>query len=197
MRLKIKIFLVISIFSAFVLLYFLLPLLFPHGQLLRTPVLERFEIFSNPSANFILVIIILLLFASGLVLLFEILCRNLNPAGSKHPRLGKYLVEENFITEDELKRALKEQRFNIGEILLNDQRITPAQLTHALKVKKSTRRKIGDVLIELGYATDEDIRWALGMLERRLGDVLKDRQCISEYDLQCALSMQKFSTLDD
>ena len=179
------------------LLYFLTPLLFSQNRFLRLQFLERLEIFASPSANFTLVITLFLLLAAGLVLLAEILCRDLSLTSSKRSRLGKCLVEENFITREELKHALEEQNFRLGEILLNSQRITPEQLSRALKVQKSTRRKIGDVLITLGYATAEDIHWALGMLRRRLGDVLKDRQIITDYDLLCALSMQKFSSYND
>ena len=113
MRLKIKISLFLSIFSACVLLYFLLPLLFPNAQFLRIQTIEQLEVFSSPSANFILVIIIFLLFSLALLLVFEFLCRHVNPGAAGQSKLGKYLVEENFITTEELNRALKEQNFKL------------------------------------------------------------------------------------
>ena len=80
---------------------------------------------------------------------------------------------------------------------MEDQRITPLQLKKALKKQKFSRRRIGVILKELDYATDEDIRWALEKLNRRIGDILKDRQSISEYDLHCALTMQHYDSLND
>ncbi len=197
MRLKTKISLFLSIFFICSLLYFLLPLLYPQDLLVQNQIFQWFDIFKNPSANFALVIVIFLLIAIGGVKLFEIIYRDLTGTHSKKARIGKYLLAENFITTEDLNAALEEQSFRIGEILVQHNRITPQQLKNALKNQKSSHQRIGDVLKELGYATDEDVRFALKKLNRRLGNILTDQQCLTEYDLQCALTMQQYSSLDD
>jgi hypothetical protein len=197
MPLKTKIYLFLSIFFICSLLYFLLPLLFPQYHLVQNQIFQPLDIFKNPSANFALVIVIFLLLAIGGVKLLEIIYRYLTGTLSKKSRLGRYLLAENFITDEELKAALEEQNFRIGEILVQHNRITPQELETALKSQKSSHQRIGAVLKELGYATDEDVRFAVEKLNRRLGDILKDRQCLTEYDLQCALTMQQYSALDD
>jgi WD40 repeat protein len=48
-------------------------------------------------------------------------------------------------------------RFPLGEILVEADVITPKQLDEALEVQKSTKAKIGEILIQLGYTTEEKI----------------------------------------
>ncbi|MBI4478018.1 MAG: Flp pilus assembly complex ATPase component TadA, partial [Acidobacteria bacterium] len=45
----------------------------------------------------------------------------------------------------------------IGELLLKERRITPAQLQEALSQQKSHGGKLGATLVKLGYVTDEEI----------------------------------------
>lgn len=49
----------------------------------------------------------------------------------------------------------------IGELLLNDKKITEEQLQHALETQKKEPGKLGSVLIRLGYVAEEDIAQAL------------------------------------
>jgi len=197
MRFKTKLYLFLLFFFICSLLFFLLPLLSPQNLLVQSQIFQRFDLFKNPSANFVLVIVVFLLIAIGGVKILEIIYRDLTGTRSKKSRIGKYLLAENFITEEDLNAALEEQSFRIGELLVQHNRITPQQLKSALKNQKSSHHRIGDVLKELGYATDEDVQFALKKLNRRLGDILTDKQCITEYDLQCALTMQRYRSLDD
>ncbi len=50
----------------------------------------------------------------------------------------------------------------IGEVLLQDKVITEEQLDYALKVQKSRGKRLGDMLIELGYVKEDEIAKALG-----------------------------------
>src|SRR5687768_1447370 len=45
----------------------------------------------------------------------------------------------------------------IGELLLKEKRITPAQLQEALSYQKSNGGKLGMNLVKLGFVTDEEI----------------------------------------
>jgi len=49
----------------------------------------------------------------------------------------------------------------IGEFLLEDNKLTPEQLQHALEVQKKEPGKLGTILIRLGFVTEEDIAQAL------------------------------------
>jgi type IV pilus assembly protein PilB len=49
----------------------------------------------------------------------------------------------------------------LGELLLNDNKVTQEQLQHALEMQKKEPGKLGSVLIRLGYITEEDIAQAL------------------------------------
>src|SRR5947208_3519518 len=53
------------------------------------------------------------------------------------------------------------KRRKIGEILKSFGKLTDQQLNEAEKVARSSRRRIGEVLIELGYAAETDVAKAL------------------------------------
>jgi type IV pilus assembly protein PilB len=83
----------------------------------------------------------------------------------------------------------------IGEALVKDGVITEAQLARAMRVQQLLEqpRKLGDVLIELGFATKKAIsdavnRYGSGM---RLGDMLVEQGLIDSEQLEAALLMQK------
>ncbi len=54
----------------------------------------------------------------------------------------------------------KKKKF-LGEILKEHGVITESQLDEVLKISKSTNQRIGNVLVDKGYATDEDVATAL------------------------------------
>lgn len=107
------------------------------------------------------------------------------------PKVGKILVSQGYITQEQLYQALKEQSLRIGEMLVQEGRITPKQLLHALTIQKKKKRRLGEVLTELGYSKEEDIRWALNKTQRRLGKILREKNLVSDYDLACALTLKK------
>ncbi len=51
----------------------------------------------------------------------------------------------------------------LGDILVDNGLLTTVQLEEALRVGKRTRERIGKVVVNLGYATEEDIATALGI----------------------------------
>ena len=65
------------------------------------------------------------------------------------------------------------------------------QLNQALDRQKEAPMKIGEILKEIGYATDEDINWALAKMKRRIGEVLLDMGVLTDYDVGRALRMQR------
>lgn len=93
------------------------------------------------------------------------------------------------------KAATEKPRSLIGEALIKEGVLTPEQLDRALRIQKhlEQQRQLGEVLIELGYATKQSIRDAInkhgsGM---RIGDMLVEQGLISSEHLALALRMQK------
>lgn len=56
------------------------------------------------------------------------------------------------------KRVISKQ---IGELLVERKAITPEQLQHALKVQQEKGGLLGQILVSLGYATEEQVAQAL------------------------------------
>ena len=52
---------------------------------------------------------------------------------------------------------------NLGEILVDNGVITPAQLEEGIEKQRQTREFLGRTLVGLGYATEQDIVNALGI----------------------------------
>ncbi len=55
---------------------------------------------------------------------------------------------------------LKERK-PLGQILLEDKKITEEQLNHALEVQRETGDRLGHTLVKLGYITEEELAKAL------------------------------------
>ena len=50
----------------------------------------------------------------------------------------------------------------LGEMLIYYKIITPEQLEEGLKIQKSSEKRIGKILIDLGRVTQDEINWILG-----------------------------------
>ena len=50
----------------------------------------------------------------------------------------------------------------LGEILVHYKIITPQQLKKALDIQKNTGKRIGEILIDKGWVTQDEINWTLG-----------------------------------
>ncbi len=50
----------------------------------------------------------------------------------------------------------------LGEILIHYKVITPEQLKEVLKIQKNKGKRIGEILIDLGRVTQDEINWVLG-----------------------------------
>lgn len=49
------------------------------------------------------------------------------------------------------------QKKRLGDMLIEEQIITDEQLSDALEKKKGTTKRLGEVLVELGYTNETDI----------------------------------------
>ncbi len=50
----------------------------------------------------------------------------------------------------------------LGQILIHYKIITPEQLEEGLKIKNDREKRIGEILIDLGMVTQDEINWVLG-----------------------------------
>ncbi|GMW01559.1 MAG: hypothetical protein AMXMBFR84_26960 [Candidatus Hydrogenedentota bacterium] len=83
----------------------------------------------------------------------------------------------------------------LGEALVKDGVLTPEQLQRALRIQAGLEqpRQLGEVLVELGFATKQAISHAISKYGSgmRLGDILVEQGLISAEELQQALLLQK------
>lgn len=110
--------------------------------------------------------------------------------------IGELLVRDGKVDNGQLKRGLDEQRnatrTPIGQILIQHKKLNTAQLEEATALQKRKGTRIGEVLIEAGLATAEDIERALSEQRRRggkrIGQILVEMKLVSEVDLSMTLA---------
>ena len=103
-------------------------------------------------------------------------------------RLGEILVQNGWITWDQLEEALEIQKqaeadpllgdliverglippnegqaLNLGEILIKNAWITWPQLQKGLEVQRQSGRKIGEILVEMGFVSSKTLHQALAI----------------------------------
>ena len=110
----------------------------------------------------------------------------------RRSKLGKIFLAEGCVTEEDLREALREQNLRVGEVLVRAGRITAEQLEDALNRQRKVSGKLGDILKDLAYTTEEDINWALNNTGKRLGEILLRKDVISRYDLNSSLALQRY-----
>jgi len=59
--------------------------------------------------------------------------------------------------KDDKKEIKNPQK--LGEILVHYKIITPEQLEEGLKIQKNRIKRIGEILIDLGMVTQDEINW--------------------------------------
>lgn len=87
----------------------------------------------------------------------------------------------------------------LGDYLMESQIVTQEQLDKALDVQKTTKKKLGDTLVDLGYLTvsqmstllTQQIKSKTGTQRKRLGDILIETKIITQEQLNQALQTQK------
>ncbi len=110
--------------------------------------------------------------------------------------LGAMLVRDGIVNDGQLKQGLNEQnstvRTPIGQILIQHRKLDQAQLEQATALQKRKGTRLGEVLIEAGLASAEDIEKALSEQRRRggkrIGQILVELKLVSEVDLSMTLA---------
>ncbi|MFC1601668.1 GspE/PulE family protein [Candidatus Sumerlaeota bacterium] len=112
-------------------------------------------------------------------------------------QLGKSLLEEGLITENQLRHALQLQQDSLnkkrlGEVFVEMGYVTKSQLREVSR-KYDHRLQLGLVLTDQGIISEEDVSRALDLQRDShglLGEILLDSGVISEEQLAVALSKQ-------
>jgi hypothetical protein len=175
-----------AIFYILLLGYLVIVLFFPQTRIARfSTIFETFWV------QFIFLVLCLVGITLSLFGLFCFVCEEYLRSRWYQPKIGKLSVTEGFITREQLKQVLEEQEQRIGEVLLNSGRITQEQLGKAIAHQKSTPVRLGEILKHMGYATDEDIYWALGKMQRKVGEILVDKGLLTKEDVDWLIGQQK------
>jgi hypothetical protein len=148
--------------------------------------------FDNFWTNFISLGSILFVVALALHLLTCFTLKKLLSTSWFKPKLGNVGIREGYLTAEHLREALDEQKLRIGEILVRSGRVSTEQLNQTIKRQKKGSAPLGQILRDLGYATKEDIEWALSRMHRRLGEILREKGMLTTDDLAWLLGQQKF-----
>ena len=118
--------------------------------------------------------------------------------------LGQLLVRVNLINEDQLKYAEEEVKFwtqkgkklTLTQVLLKAEMVKPEQLTDILGVQMQsvTKKRIGEMLLDQGFITQEQLNEALEKQKtsggKRLGSILVDLKFIQQDKLMKILCSQ-------
>jgi type II secretory ATPase GspE/PulE/Tfp pilus assembly ATPase PilB-like protein len=105
-----------------------------------------------------------LLLAEGLVTAAQLEeALRVQSAPDGYAPLGHILITQKIVTRDQLLSVLERHRRSskLGDILLKSREINRTQLEAALTEQRRTREPLGEVLLRLGYISEERLRVAL------------------------------------
>jgi type II secretory ATPase GspE/PulE/Tfp pilus assembly ATPase PilB-like protein len=110
--------------------------------------------------------------------------------------IGEMLIKDGRLGESALQQGLDAQRSEprtpIGEILLEQQKVERGALDEAAALQKRKGTRLGEVLIEAGLVSAEDVELALAEQRKRggkrIGQILVDLKLVSESDLAQTLA---------
>lgn len=109
------------------------------------------------------------LIATGLV--SEVLVMKARGFQAQQPfmRIGEILVNMQAIGFTDLLEALRGYRSQckLGQLLIMEGLITKPQLDNALKRQAETGGLMGEILVELGYCTAEQVKTALAVQKKQ------------------------------
>lgn len=76
-------------------------------------------------------------------------------------KLGEILIKQGYISLPELKYHLKNQKIKFGEILVDKKIILPRTIDKVLQQQKQTKKKLGEMLLELKLISHDQLRLLL------------------------------------
>lgn len=186
-----KFYLFIGIFSFCIFAYLILPYFTPFQSLAN-----GLDIFDADVENFIFFMSLAAIAAFTFAGLFCFAYQKIRRKTRYRSKFGEILISLELITREDLEKALKQQQLRIGEILVQSGHITAEQRDYALMIQKKDYHRLGKILRGLDFTTEEDIRWALKIKDKRLGGILKEMNLITDYDIESALDIKNTFRID-
>ncbi len=129
--------------------------------------------------------------------------------GEMKPRFfGQYLVENGYITEDELADALEYQQkriMRLGEIAVKQGYMTPEQVEKVNLAQRKTDKFFGELAVEMGFLTEEQLQKIITIQKNNhiyLGEALVEKGYLTREQLERYLEdfhaeQEPISTLKD
>jgi len=190
-----KAYLFIALFSLCLISYLVLPVAYEFFDPSHSSALWLVNS-ESAGTGFILLLLFSTLTAFGLTSLIDFLYVRMRKWRPYRPRLGEIMKSLNFISEEDLRKALTQQKLKLSDILVNAGHITPEQKDFALALQKKKNKMIGEILIELGFITKKELFWALEERNKKIGNILKEMNLVSDYDIDCALMLERNGRMD-
>ncbi len=175
-----------AIFYILLITYLFIILVFPGSQVARFS-----AVFQSFWAQFLFLVLCLAGITLSLYGLFCFAFEEYLKSRWYRPKFGRVSLNESYITREQLKAVLDEQELKIGEVLLGAGRITQEQLDSALDHQRTGSYRLGEVLKQMGFAEDKDIYWALGKMQRRIGEIMVDKGFLTKEDADLLLDHQQ------
>lgn len=111
--------------------------------------------------------------------------------------MGNVLIENKFITSEELEKFINTSKFSrLGEKLLHAGLINREQLNSAINYQRENGGRIGDVLVYLGYIEKKQLDVFIKKREKPrvpIGEMLVEKGKITRDQLEKAVELQKKS----
>lgn len=190
-----KAYLFIAIFSLCLILYMILPVAYDFFAPSGKPKLWL-ENSENTGTEFLLLLLFSTLAAFGLTSLIDSCYARIRKWRFYRPKIGEIMKALDFISEKDLRKALAQQKLRLSDILVQAGHITSEQKDLALALQKKKNKMIGEILIELGFITKKELFWALEERNKKIGSILKEMNLVSDYDIDCALMLEKKGRMD-
>lgn len=127
----------------------------------------------------------------------------------EHPKpIGQTLIDEKGVPAHEVRKALDTQQQlheqQLGDILVEKKKVEPVEIDKAVISQKKKYKQIGEILVETGLISQEDLQQALVEQSRnrtlKLGQVMINMGLVTEEELTSALAKKfnlPFVDLDD
>lgn len=121
-----------------------------------------------------------------------------------HRRFGEFLVDEGYVTEEQLERGLAHQQklreLRLGELLVQAGVVRQSELSrlveqHLIEIGRGlTRLRFGEWLAEEGHVTPMQVQRAVWRQwhyrHRRIGEILVEMELMSQTHLDDAIRRQ-------
>ncbi|MBQ8612818.1 MAG: chemotaxis protein CheX [Ruminiclostridium sp.] len=112
---------------------------------------------------------------------------------------GHYLLNKNYITTEQLKKALEEKnntRVKLGALAIDAGYMTAEQVEKVHEAQRRLDKRIGDIAVEMGFLTDEQVGELLSKQKTAnivIGQTLMDLGYMTNADFEKALAEYKAS----